>query len=129
MLFQVRELGPAFAHGTLDVESNMVYLKTMMHSRKNLLEGFARLQQYDEQVFWWTLDKDHMTIPPAMRHEFNWSTAGHGEGLTLLLDAHTAPLDNILGLWHAEGLLPPLVVEWLAFYADAKRTLRKHNKR
>jgi len=121
----VDDLGPAFAHGTLDVEANMVHLKKMFKSRKNFLEGFARMVQYEEQVFWWTLTQDKLEIPPAMRREFTW--AGQGEVTEKVLEAHLQPLDTIIGLWKAEGLLPALVTEWLAFFA-AQEILRAKGK-
>lgn len=96
----------------------------MIKSRKNFLEGFARLAQYEEQVFWWTLTQETLEIPPAMRREFNW--AGKGEATEQVLEAHLQPLDTIIGLWKAEGLLPALVTEWLAFFAAENTTRSKH---
>lgn len=123
------DLGPAFAHGTLEVESYMSYLKSLITSRKNLLEGFARLHQYEEQVFWWTLTADKLKEHPATKRKFTWSTAGHGNPVTKVLEAHLQPLDSIIGLWKADGLLPPLVTEWLAFFASEKELGKKRKGR
>lgn len=97
----------------------MVYIKTMLKSRRNLLEGFARMYPLHEQVFWWTLTEQDLEIPAAMRLEFTWNVKGKGREVTL--DPTRQPLDGIWGHWKDENLLPLVALEYLRDQASRQK--------
>ena len=117
------QLGPNFASGTLDVESQMVFIKTLLKSRRNLLEGFAALYPLQEQVFWWTLTEQDLEIPPAMRQDFTWKAGGKGH--KMILDPRHQPLDAIWGHWKGENILPHVALEYLRDHVAAKEGTKK----
>jgi hypothetical protein len=120
-------LGPNFASGTLDVESQMVYFKTLVTSRKNLLEGFARVYAMNEQVFWWTLREQDLEIPASMRREFTWEVSGKKK--TIVMDPLKQPLDSIWGCWKAANTLPQVALEYLRDNPPARAKGSKANKK
>jgi hypothetical protein len=123
-ILQVSEGGPTNAHATLDVESYMVFFKTMGHSRKNIAEGVARMYGLTERAYFWGLTQRDLETNDKMRGEFTIKVTERN-GKAELGDARHPPLAMILGLLVDEGVTQEIIGEYYAHVRHLKALTKK----
>jgi hypothetical protein len=76
----------------MDVESMMVFFKTMCRSRRGIAAGLAKLYVQTEAAFYWSLTEDDLETPAET------FTCEATAGELRHCDARDDPLAGILGL-------------------------------
>jgi hypothetical protein len=110
--------GPMHAHGTLDVESMMVFFKTLGNSRKNLAEGIARAYELSERAYLWQLEEADLEPSACQKSEFTIELPARKMAKLVEGDSREQPLSGVLGLLVADKQCLPLVGEYYSHVRD-----------